>query len=123
MSSIIKQKSFDFAIKIVELSQKLISEKREYVLSKQIIRSGTAIGALVREALNAESTADFIHKLGIAQKETDETCYWLELLQTTKLIENHIFERLHTDCNELLKIIKSIIITSKQKLQKEKEKK
>jgi four helix bundle protein len=84
------------------------------VLSKQILRSGTAIGALVREALNAESTADFIHKLGIAQKEADETCYCLELLFETKYIDKQGSDSLFTDCEELLKIIRSIIITSKK---------
>jgi len=70
-------KSFSFAIRIVKLYQYLVAEKKEYVLSKQLLRSGTAVGALVREAQNAESKADFIHKLGIAQKECDETIYWL----------------------------------------------
>lgn len=86
MSSIIKQKSFDFAVSIVRLCKKLVKEKREYVLRKQLLRSGTTIGALVRGAF-AKLLADFIHKLGIAQKETDETCYWIELLNTTEVID------------------------------------
>jgi four helix bundle protein len=78
--NIIKLKSFDFALKIIDLSKKLLFEKKEYVLSKQILRSGTAIGALVRESEHTESRLDFIHKLSIAQKESNETQYWLELL-------------------------------------------
>ncbi len=77
--SIIKDKSFVFSIRVVKLCKYLIENKKEFVLSKQLLRSGTAVGALVREAQNAESTKDFIHKLAIAQKECDETIYWLEL--------------------------------------------
>ena len=80
-------KSFAFAVRIVKLYQYLVSEKKEYVLSKQLLRSGTAVGALVREAQNAESKADFIHKLGIAQKECDETIYWLELITETSYLK------------------------------------
>jgi four helix bundle protein len=110
----VRDKSFDFAVRIVKLYKFLTDEKKEYVLSKQILRSGTAIGALVREGVNAESKADFIHKLGIAQKETDETCYWLELLYTTEYIDKKGFDSLFADCEELLKIIRSIVITSKK---------
>ena len=83
---IIKNKSFHFAIRIVKLHKFLLENKKEYVLSKQVLRSGTAIGALVREAQNAESNADFIYKLGVAQKENDETLYWLELLFETDIL-------------------------------------
>ena len=76
----IKEKSFDFAVRIVELCKYLNSEKKEFLISKQLMRSGTSIGANTREAQNAESKMDFIHKWGVAQKESDETCYWLELL-------------------------------------------
>lgn len=78
--NIIKTKSFSFAIRIVKLYQFLCSDKNEYVLSKQLVRSGTSIGALVRESEQAESKLDFIHKLAIAQKEANESDYWLELL-------------------------------------------
>ncbi len=78
--NVIKNKSFNFALRIVKLYQFLNQEKKEYVLSKQLLRSGTAIGALVRESEQAESKLDFIHKLAIAQKEANETDYWLELL-------------------------------------------
>lgn len=111
--SIIKDKSFVFAIRIIRLFQYLQENKKEFIMSKQIMRSGTAVGALVREAQNAESKADFIHKLGIAQKECDETIYWLELLKETDYIIQNEFESLNNDANELLKMLRSAIITSK----------
>lgn len=114
MANVLKEKTFDFAVKIVQLSKDLQS-KNEFILSKQVLRSGTAIGALVRESQNAESTKDF-HKLSIAQKECDETLYWLELLNETDLINKEVFEKLHSNCEEILKILKSIILTSKRKL-------
>jgi four helix bundle protein len=109
---IIKVKSFSFAIRIVNLYKTLLS-RNEYVMSKQVLRSGTSIGANIREAKNAESRADFIHKMGISQKEADETLYWLELLQATKYLSQEEFESLHTDGVEVLKLIKSIIISAK----------
>lgn len=114
--SIIKDKSFAFAIRIVKLFQYMVAEKKEYVLSKQLLRSGTAIGALVREAQNAESSKDFIHKLGIAQKECDEAMYWLDLLKATDYLTNKEFESVNNEAIELLKMIRSAIITSKKKL-------
>ena len=81
--NIVKDKSFDFAVRIVNLSKYLTEQKREYVLSKQVLRSGTTIGALIRESEQAESKADFIHKLAIALKEANETNYWLDLLHKT----------------------------------------
>lgn len=91
----------------------LCEEKKEYVMSKQVLRSGTAIGALVREAQNAESSKDFIHKLSIAQKESDETCYWLEVLKRTDFLTENEFLGINNDAIELLKILRSAIITSK----------
>lgn len=82
------EKSFDFALRIVKLYKYLCEEKREYVLSKQILRSGTAIGALVREAEHAESKADFIHKMAIVLKEANETQYWLELLHQSEYLNS-----------------------------------
>lgn len=111
--NVIKRKSFQFAIRIVHLYKYLCDEKKEFVLSKQILRSGTSIGANIRESQNAESKADFIHKLGIAQKETDETLYWLELLEATNYLDENEFLSLQKDANEILKIVRSIIITSK----------
>jgi four helix bundle protein len=115
--SLIKSKSFAFAIKIVRLYQGIIENKKEYVISKQLLRSGTAIGALAREAQNAESQKDFIHKLGIAQKECDETIYWLDLLKETNYIADIEFKSMNYEAKELLKMIRSAIITSKKKLQ------
>ena len=112
--SILKTKSFAFAVRVVHLYQYLCEKKKEYVISKQLLRSGTAIGALVREAKNGESKADFIHKLGIAQKECDESIYWLELLKETAFISSKEFESLNYEANELLKMIRSSIITSKK---------
>ena len=112
--SIIKNKSFSFAIRVINLYKFLIENKREYVLSKQSLRSGTAVGALVREAQNAESSADFVHKLGVAQKENDETLYWLELLFETNYLDENEYNSIQNDANELLKMIRSAIITSKR---------
>ena len=113
--NILKKKSFEFAIRIVNLYKLLTSERKEFVLSKQLLRSGTSIGANVREGLNAQSKADFVHKLSIAQKECDETLYWLELLKETSYINESEFSSINNDATELLKILRSIIITTKQK--------
>lgn len=113
--NIIKDKSFAFAIRVVRLNQYLSEQKREFVLSKQVLRSGTAVGALIREAQNAESKADFIHKMAIAQKECDETIYWLELLNETNYLSKHEYENICNEATELLKMIRSAIITLKQK--------
>lgn len=104
-----------FAVNIVKLFQVLINSKKEFVMAKQLLRSGTAVGALVREAQNAESKADFIHKLGIAQKECDESVYWLELLKETNYLTANEFNGLHSEAMALLKMIRSAIITAKQK--------
>ena len=111
----IKDKSFSFAVRCVKLSQFLQKEKLEYTISKQFLRSGTSIGANVREALNAESKPDFIHKLSIAQKECDESLYWLELMFATNYLNEEQFQSMQRDCAELLKIIRSIIISSRSR--------
>jgi four helix bundle protein len=113
--NILKEKTFAFAIRCVKLYQYLVETKKEFVISKQLLRSGTSVGANYREAKNAESTNDFIHKLGIAQKECDETLYWLELLQATALIEQRMFDSIYEDAAGLLKMIKSAILTAKEK--------
>ena len=112
----LKDKSFAFAIEIVMLCKELVQNQKEFILSKQLLRSGTAVGALVREAQNAESKADFAHKLGIAQKECDETIYWLELLFETKYLQETNFLELKGKAEELLRIIRSSILTIKQKI-------
>ena len=112
--NIIKEKTFAFALRIVKLHRFLNKEKREYVLSKQLLRSGTAVGALVREAEQAESKADFIHKMAIALKEANETDYWIELLFQSEIINQKECESIKPDAVELIKVLTSIIKTSKQ---------
>lgn len=109
----IKDKSFAFAVRVVQAYKFLTTEKKEYVMSKQLLRSGTAVGALYREAEQAESKADFIHKMAIAQKECNETMYWLELLSVTDYLEKEAFDSLHSDAKELIRLITSIIKSSK----------
>lgn len=112
--SVVKTKSFDLAVSGVNFYKFIVAEKKEYIMSKQFLRSITSVGANVREAINAQSKADFIHKLAIAQKECDETMYWLELLNATAYISESEFKLMHEKSNEVLKIIRSIIITSKK---------
>jgi four helix bundle protein len=118
MSNITQEKSFALAVRVVKLYKHLTQreKEKEFVLSKQLLRSGTSVGANIREANNAESTADFIHKLAIAQKECDESRYWLELLYSTNYINEQEFNSIHNDFSEMLKIIRSIILTKKQKI-------
>ena len=113
MDNIIVVKSKAFAIKIVKLSKFLNDSKKEFVLSKQIIKSGTSIGANVKEAIRGQSKADFYAKMNIALKEASETEYWLEILNETDYIDNNLFESLYSDCQELIKILISITKTQK----------
>ena len=114
--NILRDKSFDFAVRIINLCLFLNKERKEFVLSKQLLRSGTAIGALIRESKNAESNADFIHKLAIAQKECDETLYWLELMAVTKLITSSEYDSISSDATGLLKMLRSSILTVRKNL-------
>jgi len=109
----VKDKSFVFALRVVNLAKYLENKKKEFVLSKQVLRSGTAIGALVREAEHAESRADFIHKMSIALKEANETLYWLELLRQGEYIGDQNFESVRSDSEELIKLLVAIVKTSK----------
>lgn len=109
----LKEKAFCFALRIVKLYKYLCKEQSEFVLSKQLLRSGTSIGALQRESEYAESKQDFIHKLAIAQKECNETLYWLDLLFSADYITEPMFISLKIDAEELLKMLTSIIKTSK----------
>ena len=111
--NVVLDKSKAFAIRIIKLYQYLCAEKKEYVLSKQLLRSGTSIGANIREAQRGQSTADFIFKLNISLKEASETEYWLELLQETGYITDSQFESIVNDCIELIKLLTSIINSSK----------
>lgn len=110
------EKSFSFALQVVRTCRSLGFDKHEYVLSKQLMKSGTAIGALIREAEEAESKADFIHKMAIALKEARETEYWLDLLDQSELIEKPTFESLYAANVELEKILTAIIKTSRSHL-------
>ncbi len=112
-NSILREKSFHFALRIIKLSQYLQQEHKEYILSKQILRSGTAIGALVREAQYAQSKADFLHKLMIALKEANETEYWLLLLVESNYITDAMFKSINPQIKELLKLLVSSTKTIK----------
>ena len=113
--NILANKSFDFSIRIVDLYKFLIMGK-EFVISKQILRSGTAIGALITEAQNAESKKDFVHKLGISQKECSETIYWLHVLLKANYINSLQFQSILGNTEELLKMLRSSIMTAKRNL-------
>jgi four helix bundle protein len=116
MAAPLKDKSFSFAVRIINLYKHLRSDKKEFVLSKQLLRSGTAIGALVREAQQGESKSDFIHKLAIALKEANETEYWILLLRETDYLTTIQAESILKDLEELLKLLTSIIKTTKQSI-------
>jgi four helix bundle protein len=114
--SILKEKSYAFAILIVKLSQLLVTEQKEYVLRKQLLSRGTAVGALIRDADFAQSKADFIHKMSIALKEANETLYWIDLLKDTNYIDKQQYEN-HFHLNkELVAMLISSIKTSKSRL-------
>lgn len=111
--NIIREKSFDFALRIIKLYKYLCTEKQEYILSKQLLRSGTSIGAMQRESEHAESTSDFIHKLAIAQKECNETLYWLDLLYRSEYIDEKAYNSIYKDADEVIRLITSIIKKTK----------
>ena len=114
--NIIVNKSVDFSVRIVNLYKHLSEEKKEYVLSKQLLRCGTSIGANISEALRGQSDADFISKLSISLKEANETAYWLKLLYKTDYLTEKQYESIHKDANEIIAILVSIIKTKKQNL-------
>ena len=112
--NIIVQKSYAFALQVIQLYKSLI-DKKEFVLAKQILRSGTSIGANVHEAVASESKKDFVHKLGIAVKEARETSYWLNLLKDSNYITIDEFNGLNNPCDEIVRILNSIILTTKER--------
>lgn len=112
--NIIAEKSKSFALRIIKLYKYLSNEQKEYVLSKQILRSGTSIGANVREAIRGQSTADFYAKINISLKEAEETLYWLELLHESEYIETSHFDSIYSECKEITKILMSISKTQKK---------
>ena len=111
--SAVLDKSKAFAIRIINLYKYLSEEKREYVLSKQLLRSGTSVGANCREAYRGQSTADFAAKLGIALKEAEESAYWLELLSETDFLSEPQFQSIYNDNEEIIRLLVSIIKTTK----------
>jgi four helix bundle protein len=113
--NIVKEKSFDFAIKIVHVYKILVNDKREQVMSKQLLRSGTSIGALIREAEHAESRADFIHKCSISLKEANETDYWIDLLNQSEYLDKALYESIKADVTEILRLLIAIIKSTKLK--------
>jgi four helix bundle protein len=112
--NIIVKKSYAFALEVINLYKFLI-ERKEFVMSKQILRSGTSIGANIHEAVAGESKKDFIHKLSIAVKEARETSYWLNLLKDSSYIDQELFNNLNNSCHEVTRILNSIILTTKEK--------
>lgn len=117
--NVLKTKSFDFAVRVVNLYKFLKKEYNELVISQQVVASGTAIGALIREAEHAESTKDFLHKLNIGLKEANESKYWLDLLSATSYINKKMYDSLNKDCEELLKLLVASVKTTKGKLGKQ----
>ena len=113
--NILQKKSYKFAIRVVKLSQFLTNEKKEYILSKQILRAGTSVGALVSESKFAQSRADFINKLMVALKEANETQYWINLLHDTKYITTDMHKSLYADIDELISLLVAITKTIKNK--------
>jgi four helix bundle protein len=111
--NLIKDKSFDFAVRIVNLHKFLTTDKKEFTMSCQVLRSGTSIGANISEATQAISTADFIAKLSISLKEASETDFWINLLHRTGYIDDVMYKSLIFDCQELIKMLTSIIKTSR----------
>ncbi|MCI7597832.1 MAG: four helix bundle protein [Bacteroidales bacterium] len=114
--SILKDKSKAFALRVIRLYKYLCEERKEYILSKQLLRSGTSIGANIAEAFYGQSEADFVSKLSIAQKETGETIYWLELLHESDYLIQNEYDSVYSDAEELIKLLTSSIKTMKEKI-------
>ena len=112
--NITQNKSFDFAVRIVNLFKHLSNDKKEFVLSKQVLRSGTSIGANISEAIQGQSKKDFLSKMNIALKEANETEYWLRLLKATGYLSENEYKSIYQDCIELEKLLISIVKTSKK---------
>nr|WP_320117759.1 four helix bundle protein [uncultured Marinifilum sp.] len=116
--NIVQDKSYQFSIRIINLYKFLRKDKNEYVLSKQILRCGTSIGANIEEAIGGFSKKDFIAKMQISYKEARETHYWLRLLNDTEFIDDNMFQSLIQDCEEVLKLLSKILETSKNNMSK-----
>ena len=120
-ASLALEKSFAFALRIVKLYQHLSDKKKEFVLSKEILRSGTSIGANLEVSRGAQSPSDFQAKISIAYKESRETSYWLRLLYASKYLTERQFNSLHSGCEELIRILGATQLTMKTKIQKERK--
>ena len=116
--NVVKEKTFTFAIRVVKLYKYLCSDKKEYILSKQLLRSGTSVGAMVREAEHAETRKDFLHKMAVAQKEINETIYWLDLLKETDYLTAQQHESIKMDAIEIIKLITAILKSTKKNIAK-----
>lgn len=116
--NVLENKSLLFALRIINAYKYITQDKQEYILSKQLLRSGTSVGAMIKEAEFAESKMDFIHKLNVALKEANETRYWLMLLKGAEYISVSAYESIEEDCNELIRLLVSIIKISRQNLPK-----
>jgi four helix bundle protein len=114
--NVLKERSYNLAVRIINLNKYLLENRKEHIISNQILRSGTSVGAMVREAEFAESLSDFIHKMSIAQKEINETMYWMELLSETKAINDEEFKSLYSDATNIIKLITASIKTAKAAL-------
>ncbi len=112
--NVVKDKSYAFALKIIKIYKELKLDQREFILSKQLLRSGTAIGALIMESEHAQSKADFINKMNIALKEANETEYWLMILKDSEYLGKEMFDSIILDCREIVRLLISIVKTSKQ---------
>ena len=112
----IEVKSYDFAIRIVNLHKYLNRQKEIHSLSNQMLRSGTAIGALIQEAVHAQSKADFLNKMNVSLKEANETMYWIRLLHSNNYLKDNEFASIHKDCEEIVKLLASIVKTTKASL-------
>lgn len=123
MKVILHDKATRFALRIIRLYQYLVNEQREYVMSKQILRSATSVGANLHESINAQSKADFIHKRSISLKEADETQYWLTLLFESEYINQELYSSLYTDIGEIIAMLSRSIKTAKRNLELEKKEK
>lgn len=114
-NSVLRDKSFDFAVQIFTLTKQIQSENREYIVSKQLLRSGTAIGAILAEAEFGQTKADFAHKISLSLKEANETKYWLRLLSKTKTIERKEFDHVYPRCLELIRMLVATLKTIRSK--------
>ena len=113
MKNIVGDKAYVFALRIINAYKYFTREQKEFILSKQMLRSGTAIGALTKEAEHAQSRADFVNKMNIALKEANETEYWLMLLKDSEYMDEKAFTSIYNDCNELIRLLASIVKTTK----------